>query len=282
MKRIAQKNKKQHEKKETCSIVLKPVTSVAVAPVRSEGVSVEALLASVPRASRFLTAVQFYPGLFDRLEPAGLTREELAEGWSLLRFDVEHPPSPPRVQEKASAAGITGCEAFLEHEVALARGQLSLRFPDQLAFLFEGIDDDARGVEAVITASLFASRCRQLGHAPERAAVRDRDEEAVVALRTVGVTPERLDAVDDLAALARRLDPQLPPMSTTWEEQRLAVLRKLHTWITVWSEQGRRVLVRKDDLQRLGILKRHHRKPKPALAPLARSVEEEGPDSRAA
>jgi hypothetical protein len=296
MKRI-DKNKKNNTKnqQETCSIVLKPVTSVAVAPVRSEEVSIEALLGSVPRAARFITALQLYEGLLDRLRPAGMTDEEVEEGLSLLNFKIVNPPVPAK--PKPSAAGITGCEAFLATELVLAHGKVMLRFGDQASYLFEGLDEHARGMEAVLTVGLFVQRCRNLADAPERAETRERDHGALAAIATVGVTPEKLDALDAFALLARTIDPPAPT-GPTWEEQRAAALRKLHTWITVWSEQARRVLTRKDDLRRLGLLKRRHKKAQPAPAPVVpapavplalrsvrdavNAVEEEAPSSRAA
>jgi hypothetical protein len=85
-----------------------------------------------------------------------------------------------------------------------------------------------------------------------------------------------------------------PKDDSAWQASRMAILRKVHAWVTAWSDVARAVIKRRDMLIRLGIARRKGKavadpapvaptpsSPATPSAPVA-SEEAHGPASRAA
>lgn len=97
---------------------------------------------------------------------------------------------------------------------------------------------------------------------------------------------------------AQTVAPLRPEHLSDADAKRTEVLRKIHAWITAWSEMARTVITRRDQMIKLGIAKRPSHKAKgavvtppappvtpavPALPPAAMPIQEEvAPESRAA
>lgn len=149
-----------------------------------------------------------------------------------------------------------------------------------------------------------------LAHGAERKKSRKADHDALAVIEQTGTTKETLTQLQAMVETAQSVADTTEAATTAVDQEaiRLAALRRIHAWITAWSEMARTVVTRRDHMIRLGIAKRRAPKVKavvtpPAVArpvavppatpvagvtPLApapmsvASVDEQGPESRAA
>ena len=224
--------------------------------------------------------------------------DELAnEAWDLLgelrlssvNFDAPKPD--------ATAEAMAACETWQNTGLVRARAMLQLRFPDQAAFMFHDFAA-GRGTAAVLDVSTFIARRQVLENGAERKATRKVDHEALVVLAEAGVTHEVITHLEGLVESAQKVGAPPAEHLDQAEIKRQVTLRKIHAWLTAWSEMARTVITRRDHLIRLGIAKRRARKataavveraappatpaPPPVETLTSHIADEPAPDSRAA
>ena len=80
--------------------------------------------------------------------------------------------------------------------------------------------------------------------------------------------------------MARTIAPEPQNEDLEAKDRRIEALRKMHAWVTAWTEMARTVITRRDQLIRLGIARRRPHKgknvivtpPAPVVAPVAPPV----------
>ena len=147
-----------------------------------------------------------------------------------------------------------------------------------------------------------------LAHGAERKKSRKADLDALAIIEQTGTTKETLANLQAMVDTAQSVGGTTEAATTAVDQEamRIATLRRIHAWVTAWSEMARTVLTRRDQMIRLGIAKRRPPKAKagatppvavppatpvspvagitplaPAPMPVA-SLDEHGPESRAA
>lgn len=205
------------------------------------------------------------PSIATRLSEVGLTVKRLDEAWALLNLlrletVVASPPDPDR-----NAEAVAACERWQATALVRARAMLQLQFPEQGRFLFHDFALD-KGAAAVLNVVAFIGRRAVLQYGPARKATRKVDREALDLLAETGITMEVVEAMRATVVVAQRMAPVVPRDEGRGAAAaaRLEALRKIHAWITAWSEVARTVVSRRDHQIRLGIAKRRPRKEKAA------------------
>jgi hypothetical protein len=231
-----------------------------------------------------------------RFARAGLTEERKEQGWSLFD-DLKRATAGVDDTRDPVEEATTTCETFANSIMIRGRAILQLSYPDQADYLFRDFTP-GMGAMAVLNVSTFLIRARDLATGADRKATRKADHDALSLLDELGVTKETLRELTDAATTARS------DMSTTTNQaerdaQRNEVVRRMHAWVTAWSDIARTLGLNRDQLIRLGIARRRSRKAKvapivvpigpgpspaptaPLTAPLI-AEEDPGPRSRAA
>ena len=188
-----------------------------------------------PRLLRFLEGLTD-PAVGAALAAAGLTDAHIDEAWAL--FDELRLVSRLGRQARNDAPeAIAACEEWHATDLARLRALWALYHPEEAQALLHDGFFDAKGLGAVFDAKTFLDRWG------------DREEALV--------TKERLEELRDHVTRARST---ATPPGTKDEEERArardAIKRRMHAWVTAWSEIARTMLVRRDHRIRLGIATR--------------------------
>ncbi len=221
-----------------------------------------------PRALAFLSTLSANPALRAQLEPAGYTEADHSEGWSLL----EKAQGFGGVVDATPANGATRAKSELEEFVATmiprARGALLHKHFDQEAFVFAGFDVNQPSDPSIVVA-LFLERLQMLEDGAERKASRKEDHAALATLDQRGIGKKVRERVAKLVDEARSLDftDASPPKAAAQKKEDLVAL---YLWTSDWMATARTVFTRRDQLARLGIVKRRTKKstaPVPDVVP---------------
>jgi hypothetical protein len=245
--------------------------TIQIAPTAAGDVTDETLKLGPPRLLTFLQGVSD-PAIRALFAPLGWSDQRLDEAWSLLNElkaanKIPSTPVPDPVTE-----GIASCEAWQATGLIRARAMMQLAFPEQAAFMFHDFVAGT-GTEAVLNVATFLQRRQELDNGVERKGTRKADHDALQIIEETGVTKEMLKKlqgfVDNVQTVAAPIHPQ---HLADADAKRTEVLRKIHAWITAWSEMARTVITRRDQMIKLGIAKRRSHKAKGAVTPPAPPV----------
>jgi hypothetical protein len=111
----------------------------------------------------------------------------------------------------------------------------------QADFLFHDYEA-GNGVAAVLNVVVFLDRHEALAKSPARKATRKADHEALALITVSGTTKETLKKLQLCAARAQSTSTPADTTPEQFEEDRLAderhllVMRKIHAFITLWSQ----------------------------------------------
>jgi hypothetical protein len=245
--------------------------TIQIAPNASSDVTEDTLKAGPQRLLKFLEGVA-EPAIRAQFAPLGWSDERLEEAWSLLNELKAASQIPVAPVPDPVADAIASCEAWQATGLIRARAMLQLSFPEQAAYMFHDFEA-GKGTAAVLNVSTFLQRRQAIESGVDRKGNRKADHDALLVMEETGVTKEVLKklhaSVDTVQTVAEAPTQHLLDADT----RRLDVLRKIHAWITAWSEMARTVITRRDQMIRLGIAKRRARKSKKTdLTPAAPPV----------
>ena len=237
--------------------------TIQIAPTAAGDVTDETLKLGPPRLLTFLQGVSD-PAIRALFAPLGWSDQRLDEAWSLLNElkaanKIPSTPVPDPVTE-----GIASCETWQATGLIRARAMMQLTFPEQAAFMFHDFVAGA-GTEAVLNVSTFLQRRQELENGAERKGTRKADHEALLVLEDTGVTKEVLKKLQGFVDKVLTVAPPHPQHLADADVKRTEVLRKIHAWVTAWSEMARTVITRRDQMIKLGIAKRRSHKAKGAV-----------------
>ncbi len=244
--------------------------TIQIAPTAASDVTDDTLKLGPARLLTFLQGVSD-PAIRALFAPLGWSDQRLDEAWSLLNElkaanKIPSTPVPDPVTE-----AIAACESWQATGLIRARAMMQLTFPEQAAFMFHDFVAGS-GTEAVLNVSTFLQRRQELENGAERKGTRKADHEALSVLEDTGVTKEMLKKLQGFIDNAQTVAPLHPQHLADADAKRTEVLRKIHAWITAWSEMARTVITRRDQMIKLGIAKRRSHKAKGAVTPPAPPV----------
>lgn len=210
--------------------------------------------------------LKFLQGVAVDVAIARLFRDELgwspqraAEGWALFELLKAASVVPPPTVENRVERAIIACESWQSSGLARVRTVLEATHPEQARFFFHDFAA-GKGMTAVLNATTFLKRRAVL-------VKRRTDADALAMIVAAGTSKRELDALEENVNAARfgEVPINIDSPQTDFRALRLAALRTIHAWVTMWSDLARTVITRRDQLIRLGIAKRRARA-KPALA----------------
>jgi hypothetical protein len=237
--------------------------TIQIAPTAAGEVTDETLKLGPPRLLTFLQGVSD-PAIRAQFAPLGWSDERLDEAWSLLTElkaanKIPATPVPDPVTE-----AIASCEAWQATGLIRARAMLQLTFPEQASFMFHDFVAGS-GTAAVLNVATFLDRLQVLENGADRKGSRKADHEALAVIDDTGATKEVLKQLRGLVEAVQTVAPTQPQHLVDADAKRTEVLRKIHAWITAWSEMARTVITRRDQMIKLGIAKRRSHKGKSAV-----------------
>ncbi len=259
------------------------------------------------RALGFLQAA-FDPKISAALAAVGWTIADADQAYGLLAaLRVAPPVAPAAPKPDVALEAVDACEAWQAGPLIRARARLQLAYPEQAAFIFYDFVP-AKGMEAVLNVTTFLARRELLSTDPARKAMRKLDREALALLDKVGISKDEIKRLAKLVEESHHVAGAAAPVDTSADTTRLETLRALYTWLMAWSDIARTVIVRRDQLIRLGLAKRRPAQsesaskkartpvmtppaapalptptPTPSVTPtVTSSLDEHGPGSRAA
>jgi|GEM_PF-1153870 len=243
-----------------------------------KGWSRQTLEATHGRAVQFLRGAGTSPVIRALLQAKGYTEEAHAEGWNLVLAAGGYQPTPTPVQAAApsgSREAMLTVDAWDEPAHRLIRASWKRRYPDQLAFLLEGLAP-ATGMAAVAGVSTLLDRFGEMEKGEGRKGSHKQDLAALELLAQRGLTSDERSRMRELVARAQQGEapaPGAPPedqkKQVEREQAHADALVALRHWYEEWSEIARIAITRRDHLIRLGLAKRKARKTEPLAPPEA-------------
>ncbi|MDB4928535.1 MAG: hypothetical protein JWM10_1019 [Myxococcaceae bacterium] len=230
------------------------------------------------RAVRLLKTLGTHLQLRATLAARGYSDDDHREGWRLLHDAAGFNPqtAAPGAAlvaplDESVRAAIVELDATDEPLLRILRASLGRRFPEQAAFVLDGVEA-AQGAGAVIGVATILGRLDALANDPARKKTRADDRKALDLVAQRGYGPERLKELRALVKKAQSSPDTLPTTTTTAtapadDPARVAALGALHAWWKEWSEIARAVIRRRDHLILLGLARRAARKAAAAPAP---------------
>ncbi len=218
------------------------------------------------RAIRLLKTLGTHLAIRATLAARGYSDDDHREGWRLLHAASGFNPQAAApgaalaapIDESVRSA-IVQLDAADEPLVRILRASLGRRFPEQAAFVLDGVEA-TQGAGAVIVVATLLGRLDALANDPARKKTRADDRKALDLVAQRGYGPERLA---ELRALVKKAQssPDAPPAAAPVDDgARAAALGALHAWWKEWSEIARAVIRRRDHLILLGLARRAARK----------------------
>jgi hypothetical protein len=268
------------------------MATMKIAATAASNVSEATLKLAPGRLLTFLEAVT-EPAIRAQFATLGWSDERLDEAWSLLGELKAASVVPVEAAIDPIPEAMRSCEAWQATTLVRMRALLQMSHPEQAAFLFGDIEP-GKGTAAVLNAATFLERRRALDKDPRRKDTRTADHEALAMIDETLMAKASIKELEaNVATVQSAGDASERLTRPKRDGQRLEALRKIHAWVTAWSEMARTVVTRRDQLIKLGIAKRRAPKSKaPVVTPpavVAPPVDDErdrdgefGPTSRVA
>lgn len=272
------------------------MVAIKIAKSASSDVTDITLKHAPARLLQFLQAMSD-PVIRTKFNAINWSDERGNEGWALLEELRVASVAKPVATENPVTEAITQCEEWQSTGLVRARAMLQMTHPEQAQFLFHDFVSGP-GMEAVLNVATFLNRRGLLTRSAERKATHRADVESLSVLEQVGITKDELKKLEKIVSTAQSAPAALSDDTeqSEIESERREVLRKIHVWITGWSDMARTVITRRDQAIKLGIAKRRARKakavvvppvvtppaPTPTPAPAPAPSDDSGPNSQAA
>jgi len=192
------------------------------------------------------------------MSQAGYTEADHAEGWSLVHAASGFEPGrkdPIRLDIKVRDA-IAELDAWDEPHFRRIGAAAYRYFPEQAAFLFQGLTP-AQGGGAVISVATLLGRIDMLEKGRSDA-TREADQACAALLAKRGYPSTERARLIEVIKIAQSA-PAVPPPSTDEDAAQEQALLRLYAWFNDWSETARAVIKRRDHLIRLGLAQRRSR-----------------------
>lgn len=222
------------------------------------------------RAVDLLRALGTHLSIRSILAARGYSDEDHREGWRLLHEAAGYDsraatPSASLIAplDESVRSAINELDAIDEPLLRILRASLGRRFPEQCAFVLDGLSS-TQGAGAVVVIATILGRLDALASDPARKKSRADDRKALDLIAQRGYGPERLKELHALVKRAQSSPSALPPVAAAAPADapaRVAALAALHSWWKEWSEIARAVIHRRDHLITLGLARRAPRKP---------------------
>lgn len=223
------------------------------------------------RAIHLLRALGTHLSIRSILAARGYSDEDHREGWRLLHEAAGYDsraaaPSASLIAplDESVRSAINELDAIDEPLLRILRASLGRRFPEQSAFVLDGLSA-AQGAGAVVVIATILERLDALAIDPARKKTRADDRKALDLIAQRGYGPARLKELHALVKRAQSSPSTLPPTADAAAPAnapaRVAALGALHSWWKEWSEIARAVIHRRDHLITLGLARRAPRKP---------------------
>ncbi len=223
------------------------------------GVSLETLERYPERALKFARGVGTNVTLRATLQQRGYTPAVHNLVWDRLQTvcNISLPAATDTFDAKALDA-IPFIDSNDEMLFEIISASVAPRFPEQAAFLCEGIGPST-GMTSVINTRTLLDRMNQLEKSPERKETRKKDHAVLELLAERGVTPElrdRLAAAVKTATAAPVVAAIDTPAIAASDEAYVKALGELRAWYDEWSRVARVTIKRRDHLILLGLAQR--------------------------
>jgi hypothetical protein len=221
----------------------------------SMSVSRSTLEAVPERALAFLRGVGLSVGIRRALFARGYTRDDHAEGWKLLHEASGFGDAGEEIEDQAVREAAVEIDAWDEGAIRIIQASLERRFPEQAAFVLQGIRP-ATGAAAILGVERLLDRLDALEANNEREGSRKEDRAALDLLAKRGIDAKeraRLRALVDKAQHVGDVPPPDPEDLEVAERKRTDVATRLYAWHREWSEIARVAIRRRDQLIRLGL-----------------------------
>jgi len=222
-------------------------------------VTLETLETAPHRALAFLRAVGTSRAIRAAMFGRGYTAEDHREGWKYLHTCAGFIEEADELTEEPSIReAIEELDAWDEPAFRIVRATLERRFPEQAAFVMNGLKP-ATGAAAVLSVERLLDRLDALERSPERKASRTEDEAALATLRQRGIDDAKRKRMRELVSTAKSVVPlvQVDPQAVAQEDAaRREALNNLYAWYREWTEVARATIKRRDYLIRLGLASR--------------------------
>lgn len=211
-------------------------------------------------SNRFIQTASSDSAIREKLSAHGYTEEVHNEGASFYMhlFAEKRPWFFSRGGEPStSKLAVKALNEWDRKHYLMTRSTLDHLFPDQAAYLFDGLPM-VNNFGAAASIKTFLSRIVSFreGTDPDREAFRDEDRAAVLALEGRNIVGPEIEArLQRLIEEATRLAP-LPVK----DEAAIAVYhetaRKHHAWLADWRGMARAVITNRNQLIQLGLSRR--------------------------
>jgi hypothetical protein len=215
---------------------------------------------ALARALQFLRAVGSDPAIMTALKGTGFSDSAQKQGWALVlsAYSAGNGPAPTLLGDAPLTEATSKVETWQATMFPRAHAVLRRFYPDQGTFVFENIEMES-GITAVPAVATFLDRLDALESSPDRKATRKVDHAALAMLAERGVTK---DERKDMRSTVKWIEstPAEPIDANPQKSPRDAALLAVYDWVQDWAECARTVIVRRDQLIRLGIGRRRARK----------------------
>jgi hypothetical protein len=228
----------------------------------------QTLEATFVKASNFLRGAGVNPLIRSTLSLHGYRDEDHATGWRLmLAAGGYQAPTLTATAPASAGARLAMGEVNDWHHDAhrLVHATLQRRFPEQDAFLLEGIGKGT-GMGAVAESATLLDRMETLESGEGRSGSRKEDKAAFALLTERSFPDEKRKKIRALIELAQQgeaaapSDPAAEQAKAAREQSHEDALLELRHWYEEWSEIARVVVTRRDHLIQLGLAKRKTKK----------------------
>lgn len=224
-------------------------------------VSQQTLRATPLRCLQFLQAVGTTAAIRGALAVRGYGSEEHQEGWDLLHNVTGYNSVPSPEEDRTVRDAIRTLDEWDEDGFRIIAATLHRRFPEQEAFVFEGLSA-SKGPAAVLGVRRLLDRLDALESAPDRVASRATDQAAIAVLARRGIDSKERTRLRALVATAESApefslsNAQALARAQAEQQRGLVALRE---WYAEWAGIARVAVKRRDHLIYMGLARRRLR-----------------------
>jgi hypothetical protein len=224
-------------------------------------VSRETLESTPMRCLQFLKAVGTSAAIRGALATRGYAQDEHLEGWGLLHAASGFQQTTTPVEDTSVRDAIQLLDAWDEDGFRIIAVSLRHRFPEQAAFLLDGVSAST-GAAAVLGVKRLLDRLDALENAPDRQSCREADHAALNLLAKRGIDERERSRLRLLVTKAESAPDVSLPNAADVARADASYLRKLvalRAWYEEWAAIAKVAVKRRDYLIRMGLARKHTR-----------------------
>ena len=210
------------------------------------------------RALTFLKAIGTSTAIHASMAARGYKSDDHMQGWQLLHAASGYHEVAPLPEDTTVRDAIKQVDDWDEGGFQIISASLRYRFPDQAAFLLDGLQAST-GAAAVLGVKQLLDRLDALETATDRVSTKQKDLAAIALLAQRGIDASERQRLRNLIAVAESAPALSLPDAETIAQSEAANLRNLmalRAWFEEWSGIARVVIKRRDYLIRMGLAKR--------------------------